>query len=160
MKPKFLFLTILIGISLFFLANSYFGWYGYQKWKNRIGTISINESKKRGVFEKELNYEIIDSQNLHNFKFKPYFEKGFKVGMYTSEETNPVKYSKYPFNLSFDRNKNDSIYLNILNKDRSDSSDVVWTYFKNPKLKDTIIIKIDAPKNKKGKHISGTIKVW
>lgn len=160
MKPKFLFLTILIGISLFFLANSYGSWYGYQKWKNRIGTSSINESKKRGVFEKELNYKIIDSQNLHNFKFRPYFEKGFKVGIHTSEVTNPVTYSKYPFNLSFERNKNDSIYLNILNKEKADSSDVVWTYFKNPKLKDTIIIKIDASKNKKGKEISGTIKVW
>lgn len=164
MKLKsILIFLFLIGIGLFFfftIINNYFGWYGYKKWENRNGTNSIAESKKRGIFLKELNYKIVESQNLHDFEFKPYFEKGFKYGVHSSEETNPVKFSKYPINLSFERNKNDSIALNIINKEKADSSDIVWTFFEKPKLKDTIFIQIDGSKNKNGKMISGKIKIW
>jgi hypothetical protein len=154
---------VVVPISLFLLfwaMNAYGGWYGYQKWKYRGGTSSISESKKRRVFVKTLNYKIIESENLHDFKFTPYLERGFKVGLHTSEETNIVRKSQFPFNLSYDRNKNDSIALNILNMEKADSSDVVWSYFKNAKLNDTIIIEIDGARNKSGKFISGKIKVW
>lgn len=117
-------------------------------------------SKSRNVFVKTLHYKIVEAENLHDFKFTPYLEKGFKFGLHTSEETNIVMNSQFPFNLSYDRNKKDSIALNILNMEKADSSDVVWAYFKKPKLNDTIIIEIDGAENKNGKFISGKIKVW
>jgi len=163
MKKKY-FLYIILSVILLFLLfglfNMYAGWYARKPWKYRVGTSEISESKKRNTFVRELNYKIIDSQNLKNFEFIPYFEKGFKYGFHTSKETNPLKFSKYPYNLSFDRNKKDSIYLDIQNKEAADSSDVVWTYYSEPKLKDTLTIIIDGAKNKNGKEIKGTIKVW
>ena len=145
---------------LYTLLNVYVGWYGRKPWKFRVGTSQIEESKKRGVFVRELNYKIIDSQNLNNFKFIPYFEKGFKYGFHTSKKTNLLKFSKYPYNLGFDRNKKDSIYLDIQNKENADSSNSVWTYYREPKLQDTFTIIIDGSKNKKGVEIKGTIKIW
>lgn len=163
MQKKYFLYIISSGVLLFLLfslLNMYAGWYARKPWKYRGGTSEISESKKRYVFVGKLNYKIVDSQNLKDFKFSPYFEKGFKYGFHTSEETNPLKFSKYPYNLCFDRNKKDSIYLDIQNKEEADSSDVVWTYYSKPKLKDTLIIIIDGAKNKKGKEIKGTIKVW
>ena len=150
MKLKILTILLIIaftGLSLS-LINNYFGWYAYKKWTHRGGTTSISESKQRNVFIKQLEYKITDSENLYNFKFKPYFEKGFKYGVHTSDETRVIKFSSFPINLSFERNKNDSISLNIINKEKADSSDVVWTFFKNPKLKDTIRIEIDGARIK------------
>jgi hypothetical protein len=65
-----------------------------------------------------------------------------------SRETVIDKYTKFPYNLSYERNKNDSIALDIVNKEKLDSSNVVWGYLKNPSLKDTIIIKIEGAKDK------------
>lgn len=158
----FLYLVI-IPISLFLLwwaMNAYGGWYGYQKWKYRGGTTTISESKSRKVFVKTLHCKIVEAENLHDFKFTPYFERGFKFGLHTSEETNIVKNSQFPFNLSYDRNKKDSVALKILNIEKVDSSDGVWAYFKNPHMSDTIVIEIDGARNRKGKFISGKIKVW
>lgn len=138
----------------------YAGWYGREPWKYRVGTSQIKESKKRGVFVRELHYKIKDSQNLSNFKFIPYFEKGFKYGFHTIEETNLLKFSNYPYNLGFDRNKEDSIYLDIQNIENADSANAVWTYYREPKLKDTLTVIIDGVKNRKGFEIKGIIKIW
>lgn len=156
----YLIITPIILFILFWMLQAYGGWYGYQKWKYRGGTSSIAESKRRNVFVKTLHYKNVEAENLHDFKFTPYLEKGFKFELHTSEETNIVMNSQFPFNLSYERNKKDSIALNILNMEKADSSDVVWAYYKKPKLNDTIIIEIDGAENKNGKFISGKIKVW
>lgn len=160
MKARYFLYFFISGILLYSLLNVYAGWYGYKPWKYRVGSSQIKESKERGVFVRELNYKIKDSQNLSNFKFIPYFEKGFKYGFHTSEETNLLKFSKYPYNLSFDRNKNDSIFLDIQNMENADSANAVWTYYREPKLKDTLTVIIDGAKNRKGFEIKGTIKIW
>ena len=117
--------------------------------------------KKQEGFVKTLQYEIIDAENLYDFTFTPYLEKGFKVGLHTSERNEYYKKnSEFPFNLSCDLNKNDSIALKIMNIEDADSADVVWAYFKNTELHDTIFIKIDGARNRNGKFISGKIKVW
>ncbi|MEG0928955.1 hypothetical protein [Chryseobacterium sp.] len=141
----------------FGIFSSSVGWYGYQKWKYRGGTNTISESKQRKVFVKELNYKIVDSTNLKSFYFKPYIEKGFRYGYHSMEETRIDTYTKYPYNLSYERNKKDSIVLNIFSEDKKklDSSDVVWGYLKQSYLKDTIRIKIEGMENQKG-----IIKVW
>lgn len=157
-----IFAVIIVGIGYFIFMgiSNYVGWYGYEKWKYRVGTDSIENSKKRNVFVKELNYKIIDGKNLNDFKFTPYIERAFRYGKHSSRETVIDKYTKFPYNLSYERNKNDSIALDIINKEKLDSSNVVWGYLKNPSLKDTIIIKIEGAKDKNNEEKSGIIKIW
>lgn len=152
--------VIVIGILLYYALgyfSSFVGWYGYQKWKYRIGTGKIADSKQRKVFVKELNYTIVDSANLKGFYFKPYIEKGFRYGYHSMDETRIDHFTDYSYNLTYDRNKEDAITLDIYEEDKKklDSSDVVWGYLKNPYLKDTIRIKIEGSGKQKG-----TIKIW
>lgn len=162
MKRVIFILTGIIILCVFFyyafgIFSSFVGWYGYQKWKYRIGTDLIRESKQRRVFVKELNYKIVDSVNLKGFYFKPYIEKGFRYGYRSMEDTKIDTYTKYPYNLSYERNKKDSVVLNIFpeDKEKLDSSDAVWGYLKQPYLKDTIRIEIEGAGKQKG-----IIKVW
>lgn len=151
---------IILGVFLYYafgIISSSVGWYGYQKWKYRGGTTTIKESKQRKVFVKELNCKIVDSDNLKGFYFKPYIEKGFRYGYHSMNDTRIDNYSKYSYNLSYERNKKDSISLDIFPEDKKklDSSDVVWGYLKLPYLQDTIRIKIEGAGNQKG-----VIKIW
>lgn len=160
-KLSFIFIGIVLFSVLLYCAFGIFsssvGWYGYQKWKYRVGTNTISESKHRKVFVKELNYKIVDSANLKGFDFKPYVEKGFKYGYHSMEDTRIDKFSHYPYNLSYERNVKDSIVLNIFpeDKEKLDSSDVVWGYLTQPCLKDTIRIEIECMGKQKG-----IIKIW
>ncbi|WP_336733130.1 hypothetical protein [Chryseobacterium sp. VD8] len=157
----FIFTGVIILCVFFYYAfgifSSFVGWYGYQKWKYRIGTDLIRESKQRKVFVKDLNYKIVDSANLKGFYFKPYIEKVFRYGYHSMEDTRIDTYTKYPYNLSYERNKKDSVVLNIFpeDKEKLDSSDAVWGYLKQPYLKDTIRIEIEGAAKQKG-----IIKVW
>nr|WP_315029310.1 hypothetical protein [uncultured Chryseobacterium sp.] len=151
-----------VAICIFFYYalgyfSSFVGWYGYQKWKYRRRTDSIETSKERKIFVKELQYKIVDSTNLKGFYFKPYIEKGFRYGYHSMEETKIDRFTQYPYNLSYERNKRDLITLDIYEEDKEklDSSDIVWGYLKTPYLRDTIRIKIEGPGRQKG-----TIKIW
>lgn len=155
-------IVIFIGIAIFLyyafgVFSSSVGWYGYRKWKYRIATTTLKESKQRKVFVRGLNYEIVDSANLKGFYFKPYIEKGFRYGYHSMEETRIDNFSNFPYNLSYERNIKNSIVLNIFPEDKKklDSSDVNWGYLKNPYLQDTIRIKIEGATNQKG-----VIKIW
>ena len=99
----------------------------------------------------------MDSANLKGFYFKPYIEKVFRYGYHSMEDTRIDTYTKYPYNLSYERNKKDSVILNIFpeDKEKLDSSDAVWGYLKQPYLKDTIRIEIEGAAKQKG-----IIKVW
>lgn len=142
-------------LSLGYLS-SYIGWYGYKKWKYRVATTSIEDSKKRGVFVKELKFSV-DSFSGPIGDLQPYIEKGFKYGLHSSEKTVPLTGSNYPYQLSF--NFNSSAKMGLLIKEselkKFDSFDMTNGYLKNPELKDTIIIDIA------GENIhSGVIKVY
>src|SRR3569832_2084265 len=97
-----------LGIILLFLLcyialgylSSYMGWYGYGMWKNRIATSDIDESKKRGVFIKELHFRI-DSFSGVIPNFRAYIERGFTYGRRSAEETVDLKNSNYPYQLCF-----------------------------------------------------------
>lgn len=160
-KSIIIFIGIIIFCTLLYyvfgLFSSSVGWYGYQKWKDRRGTSTIEKSKQRKVLIKQLNYKIIDSANLKGFYFKPYIEKGFRYGYHSMEDTRIDNFSHYPYNLSYERNKIDSISLDIFPDDKKklDSSGIVWGYLKQPYLKDTIRIRIDGAGNQKG-----IIKIW
>jgi hypothetical protein len=160
-KRLLIFISIIISIVILYYSygvfSSFVGWYGYQKWKYRSRTTTIKESKQRKVFVKELNYKIIDSANLKGFYFKPYIERGFRYGYHSMEDTRIDIYTKYPYNLSYERNKRDSIVLNIFpeDKEKLDSSNVFWGYLGQPYLRDTISIEIQGMGKQKG-----IIKIW
>jgi hypothetical protein len=150
--------SVLLFVYIFLpYASSYIGWYGYSKWKYRHRTDSIQTSKNRNVFVKQLNYEIVGSAGYKNFRFTPYLEKGFKYSKHSSEDTRIIHNSSYPYNICYERNLNDSIVLRF-NEDsvkKLDSSDVVWGYSKTPYLKDTLMLIIEGQQ----KH-TGLIKIW
>ena len=172
MKTKYLPLIILIGFLIYLIfpaINNYFGWYGYKYWTFRVHSQNISESKQRKIFVKELKYKFVDSIQMNGFYFKPFIEKGFKFGKHSMQETYPIKNSKYPYNLNFewgknpysikDKNKmNESISVFIKKEDleKIDSSDAVWGYLEQPKLRDTITIEYSNYDFSK----TGTIKVW
>ncbi|MGE8513611.1 MAG: hypothetical protein ACN6N7_12970 [Chryseobacterium culicis] len=163
MKKAFKYLIIGTISILFFVyiflpfASNYIGWYGYSKWKYRIGTDRIQESKNRHIFVKYLNYKIIDSAGFKNFRFIPYLEKGFKFGKHSSEETQIIQNSFYPYNICYERNLKDSIVLRFTEDSvkKLDSSDVAWGYSKTPYLKDTLTMIIEGPRQR-----TGLIKIW
>lgn len=156
---KFALISVLSIVTLYVLyvvLNLYTGWYGYEYWKYRSGTITIADSKKRKVFVKNLNYKITDSSNLKGFYFRPYIEKGFKYGIDGEDKTFLLKNSEYPYNLCYERGLRDSvaIYIKKGYENNIDSMDAVWGYLKKPNLRDTVYLEISS------KHHKGTIKVW
>jgi len=152
-------LSIVITFLLIGFISNYIGWYGYKKWEHRVSSKSIDESKKRNVFVKDLNYKI-DSTNLDNFNFAFFIEKGYKFGKHSSKETKVVKNSKYPYNFSFNH-PDQSIGILIPKEVLSDfdSANLTRGYLKNPHLNDTIYLIIGG-QDSKGKNIYGNIKVW
>ena len=72
----------------FFLGylSPFVGWYGYKKWRYQTNTISIDESKSRKVFVKELNFGISGFGDTVD-NFHAYIEKGFRYGYHSSEVT-------------------------------------------------------------------------
>jgi hypothetical protein len=149
-------LILVLGYFLLGYISSYIGWYGYKKWRYRVATASIEESKKRRVFIKELHYEVDSFQGTLK-DFRPYIEKGFKYGRHTSEETVPLKNTNYLYQLSFNFPPTGEISLHIKKDqlEKFDSSDLVRGYLKSPNLSDTIIVNINAENNK-----TGIIRIW
>jgi hypothetical protein len=160
---KIIFKILLISVILYFsvaLINSYFGWYGYERWKYRKGTYGDKtESLRRGVYIKDLKY----ISNVDLSYFKVYIEKGYWCSYSSLEETRFKENIKYPFQVSLktsdsiknvvykivNYNKFDSINNNILD---------ICVYLSKPSLKDTIILKII--KFDKSQDSIGYIKVW
>jgi len=147
-----LFLVLLIFSSI----NSYFGWYGYKKWKYRAGTGDINDSKRRHVFVKELHFKIDNfSGKIENFH--AYIERGFHFSHFSQEDTEPLNGSKYPFQLSYTFYNTSSLGIMPRKTElkKFDSSDAIRGYLRSPILKDTVIVDLV------GENIhSGIIKIW
>lgn len=145
-----------IGYYALGYLSSYVGWYGYEKWKHRVATSNIDDSKRRGVFERELQFQV-DSFDGTLGDFRPYIEKGFRYGRHTSEETIPITDSDYPYQLSFDylRRAEFGVFIREDQLSKFDSANVVWGYLATPHLPDTVILTIVG----ENAH-SGQIKVW
>jgi hypothetical protein len=160
---KYVLILVLTGLACVALGyfalgylSSYVGWYGYKKWECRRGTHDINESKKRGVFIRELQFKI-DSFEGDIGGFRPYIERGFKYGLHSSKETIPLKNSNYPYQLSFNFKASSKLSFFIKDSElkKFDSANIVRGYLEHPYLKDTIEINLN------GENIhSGIIKVW
>jgi hypothetical protein len=150
-------ISVIIAVLVIFgYLNSYFGWYGYEKWKYRVSTISIQDSKRRGVFVKELQFKI-DSFPGRIENFHAYIEKGFHYGHESEEQTTPILGSQYPYQLSFNFSATSKlgIYTTKSELNKFDSADLVRGYLKFPNLKDTIKFYLN------GDNVnSGIVRVW
>ncbi|WP_281228731.1 hypothetical protein [Flavobacterium aquiphilum] len=157
---KIIFITLLGCMILYLglvLMNSYFGWYGYEKWKYRRVTFGNKiESVKRKVFIKDLEfYSSIDIDSFHIF-----IERGYKYGYHSAKDTRLLTNNRYPYQLSYKfLDSVNMISYEILNKSRYDSTDNVTVFLKKPYLKDTLKIGIYKYSSKKWDSI-GYLKVW
>ena len=153
--------VIIIGLMFLGYLNAYFGWYAYEKWKYRVGTIDMNDSKKRGVFVKELHLQL-DSFPPDRFpgrleNFRVYIERGFHFGHESEDETTPLLNSNYPYQVSFNFHPppNFGILISGDELKKFDSCNATRGYLRYPKLKDTIIYYLA------GENVhSGIIRVW
>jgi hypothetical protein len=158
-KATSIIILILVGVYFGFgYINSYFGWYSHEHWKYRKGSTDIEESKKRGVFVKELNFKIEGYSGSLN-GFRPFLEKAFTWGYHSSEETVPWTNTQYPYRLMFNYRPTQEITVLVRDEDlvKFDSTSGPWGFMKEPKLSDTIILTIggeNIPRN------SAFIKVW
>ena len=132
------FLSGLFGIALF--AKTILGMgYDDQHWKIRKHSSSSEDSKRRGVFVKPLNYKI---ENYHNLAFNldPFIERAFTHGKTSVKQTIVMNVTNYPYTFTFNERPFDGASLHINEDDLSkfDSSNYLRGYLKNPFLPDTI----------------------
>lgn len=159
MRNKYFKIIILVFIMSFIIfwaigyISSYIGWYGYEKWKDRKHSVSVEESISRNVFVKRMMYKIENYSGDH-FEFEPFIERGFKWGHNTSKETILLTTSEFPYQLSYNYRPTKEITLLIL-EGQSYKFDSANRYLKKPILSDTILLMIGGKNN-----TSGVIKVW
>jgi hypothetical protein len=151
-RPTLTIILVLIVIYFSFgYINSYFGWYSREHWKYRKGSMDVAESKKRGVFIKELNYKVDDySGDLYGFK--PFIEKAYTWGHRTSEETRPWTGTKYPYHVSFGyiRSSKFGVLTTEATRLKYDSSNASLVYLEQPHLTDTISLEIAGEQMPRG----------
>jgi hypothetical protein len=149
----FLAFILVFVVSIYTLGyiSSWIGWYGYEKWKDRKYSDNMNESKRRGVFVKELNYRI-ENQSRRNFPFEVFIEKAYKYGRHTSAETVIEANSNFPFQISFPYRPTDSIAVRV-KEGQEAKFDSSGFCFRRPQLYDTIVLEILG-------RDAGVIKVW
>jgi hypothetical protein len=150
-------IVALIAVVAYFgfgYINSYFGWYSHQHWKQRKGSMDINDARKRGVFVKELDYKV-EGYSGDLYGFKPFIEKAYTWGYHTSEQTVPWTNTNYPYQISFSyaRSSNFGVLLTNEGDAQVDSS---GRYLKSPYLNDTMILEIGG----EGVPRGARIKVW
>ncbi|WP_442845381.1 hypothetical protein [Leeuwenhoekiella sp. H156] len=162
LKPILTILGIAIGIFLILgFANSFFGWYGYEKWKYRRATRGdFAESKGRDVFVKNLEFEFTPKND--SLKFNAFIEKGFIYGKHCAKETDLIKNkTDFPYQVSFSQNDTlNKVTFDLLTITEMDSLDKFTVYLQKPKLKDTIYLKITRWEKKIGTDSIGFIKIW
>ena len=151
-------LIVVSGYYAFGYLSSYIGWYGYQKWRHRVGTNNIEESKRRGVFIKELHYRV-EGYSGDLAGFTPYIERGFTYGRHSAKETVPLSGSNYPYQLSFSYMPSAKFGVLVQEQDlkKFDSSNAVWGYMRQPFLSDTVTLDVGGENIPKG---TAVIKVW
>jgi hypothetical protein len=153
-------IIFIIGLTALIVGFGYLssivGWYGYKKWEYRVSSLNVEESKKRNVFVRKLNYKIYNSE-IEISEFTPFIERGFKYGLHSSSQTVLIQNSDYPFQLSFNYRPRKELTILIKNSDlkKFDSSDGSWGYLKNSYLNDTIFLNIFSADKK-----TGTIAVY
>jgi hypothetical protein len=151
--------AIIVGYLLFTFIPGPNAYKNTRNFHKRKLTQDINEAKKKGVFVKELHYNVNGFESLPDLK--PYLEKGFKYGE-DSTHFVPFVNTSFPYRLGFNRYPVDGVFIYVqdeeINKfDSSNGSGFHGAsgFLAKPKLRDTITLGI-----RKNNVLSGTIKVW
>lgn len=161
-----IFIFCLVLCLLYGMVNSFFGWWAYEKWKYRVASDSIEESKKWGVFLRELHYKVFTKDKSFNKKLAFYIERGFRFGKFSSEDTRPVELSeKKPYQVGYSVLNNDYIgeYHDIV---PNESKGVLPMDFwmNKPSISDTLIFglykKTRVINNIPMDDSIGYVKVW
>ena len=99
----------LIGIIAFCLIVIYFMFTGlmskltYTVGSERGYSLSLQESKQRGIFIRELNYQVIPDNLNINSDYVFYIEKGFSYGENSALDTDPLakEEQQFPYQVIF-----------------------------------------------------------
>lgn len=136
---KIILIILLSGLFLVYLS-SFFGWYGYEKWKYRRATVDIKESKQRGVFLKKLSYVVYPDTIKTKGVF--YVERAYTYGLHSMDDTRILtqKDTKYPYQLLY--NGFDLICLKKDNPNIRDSIERYEIFLKNSTIRDTIYFRL------------------
>lgn len=94
-------LTIIVFICIILILNI-ISFLVYQSGGKRGYSLSLEESKARKVFIKELSYEAFPKELKINAEYVFYIERGFCYGMFSIFETQPIPLkNKNPYQLVF-----------------------------------------------------------
>jgi len=77
---------------LIILASCDDGWFSRKRWKGRRASISVEDSKNRKVFIRNLNFETDNSKYDENLSF--FLEKGYKWGYLSYNNTRVIDEDK------------------------------------------------------------------
>ena len=148
-------LTIILIVLIIYFGfgyiNSHFGWYAHEHWKQRKGSIDINEARSRGVFVKELNYKI-EGYSGDLYGFTPFIEKAYTWGYHTSAETKPWTNTNFPYQVSFSYIRSSSFGVLMTEEGRAKFDSSIM-YLKMPHFEDTLILEIGGEKIPSGRRI-------
>ena len=162
LKPILTILGIAIGIYFILgFVNSFFGWYGYEKWKYRRATRGdLTESKERNVYIKNLEFKLTPKND--SLEFNAFIEKGFTFGKHSSNQTDLIKSkTDFPYQVSFSQKDTlNKVTFDLLPITKMDSIDYFVVYLRKPELNDTIYLKIRKWENKIGTDSIGFIKIY
>ena len=150
----FVFLTLMLVINFFF--TPYILWYAKKEWLPRRASKTIEESMRRGVFVKKLEF-VSDSSFRFLDHTEIFLEKGFRYKD-MSEETGALIGSQYPYQLVYPTvpEQDTRIILDPVNAGVFDSTSYFWGYLKEPHIRDTLFFRIKIGNEKK----EYAIKAW
>jgi hypothetical protein len=158
----YLFVVFLfVGLSFFFFVgyySSYIGYSGYDKQKYRRFSHTLEESKQRKVFIRELNYQV-DSVKIDNV----FIEQAYTWGKWSSKETvilertdtfNKKSNYSYQIIIAFDKIQNsDMIFIPETDPDRR-------ILLKEVDIKDTLYYDVIIRDSLQRIKSQKTLKVW
>jgi hypothetical protein len=131
-------LSILVILYGLLYSHGIYKWNMERKWINIICTTSVNESKERGVFVKNLKYKIVAKSNV-KLNLKCYIERGFKFGKYSPSDTDKIGLNdEKPYQFNYEEQEG-AYGIGTVNEVQYIYSDY---YLQYPKLNDTLIFVI------------------
>lgn len=153
-----IFLVVVIGIFLINLFTPQILWHGNKEWTLRRKSSDIAESKRRGVFVKQMSFTADTTLCFSKNNIEFFIERGYTYGKRSENETHTVTGTAYTYQLVYPTvpETNTRIFLNSNDRVKFDSSSINWGYLKEPHLTDTLYFRLKLP-NRQTEHI---LKVW
>ena len=148
---------VYFGAILFFsVINLYTKWFGKKRYLERHFSQSVEDSKSRGVFVRELKYQVegYDS-SLNSLTY--FLETAYRTGKRNEVETIPFTSTSYPYEIGGNFPYRDTLNLHLSERSDQvvDSNSGSRVFLKNDGKIDTVYYDIRI----KGVD-AGTVKVW